>query len=458
MARSFSPCSSPVAVPSEDVRSSHLRWFLFILFFAFGGITSLNDILTPKLKHLFTLSHTEAMLVQLAFFAAYFLVSLPAAALVKRVGYMGTVVIGLVTMTAGCLLLILASYSVLFFAFLGALFVLGAGITTVQVVANPLISMLGKPQTAHSRLAFAQAFNALGTTLFPYIGAVLILGSLAGIESGATPEAQTPFPEQETETIVGTYLGLAIALLIVAGAVWARRNRIIELPSPEMSLLRLFDLLKRPRFAFGTLGIFVYVGAEVAIGSLLVNYLMQADALGVAAQVAGQLTALYWGGAMVGRFIGAGLLRIFPPALVLFTAACGSAALLAVSAFSEGAVSGYAILAIGFCNSIMFPTIFSLASERLDERAADGSGIICMAVVGGAIVPLLTGIAADATSLRGALWVPFFCYGAIAAFGFYCHRDGSQAEIGPGLGVDRLLLQPVAEPLTAPPTHSRPQS
>ncbi|MHA4869869.1 sugar MFS transporter [Duganella sp. PWIR1] len=408
----------PAAGAKEDLPD--LRVFVFALFFIFGGITSLNDVLIPKLKSLFTLSYAEAMLVQSAFFAAYFIVSLPAAAVVRRLGYMRTAVVGLLTMTAGCLLFIPASSSGVFTLFLGALFVLAAGITVVQVVANPLISMLGAPATASSRLTFAQAFNSLGTTVFPYVGSLLILGSLAAIDpatlSGAALDA---FRTQETNVIVHTYLGLAIALLAIAGLVWMRRHRLVETPAPATSMVQAFELLKRPRFAFGALCIFLYVGGEVTIGSLIVDYLMQADVFGGGAVEAGKHVPLYWGGAMLGRFAGAWLLRVAAPGKVLAVAAGAVIALLLVSANSSGAVSGWSLLAIGVFNSIMFPTIFTLASEGLGTRAAEGSGLICVAIVGGAIVPLITGLAADAGGLKMSLLVPALCYAVILCFGMY---------------------------------------
>src|SRR6202011_1355281 len=253
--------------------SSDLQAFVFALFFAFGGITSLNDVLIPKLKALFTLSYGEVMLVQSAFFAAYFLISIPAAALVRRIGYMRSASMGLLTMTVGCLLFVPASSSGIFGLFLVALFVLAAGITTVQVVANPLISMLGPAATASSRLTFAQAFNSLGTTVFPYVGSILILGSLATVDpsklSGAALDA---FRGVETRVIAHTYLGLAAARLGPATVFWLRRKGLVETPAPPTPILRAFNLLTRPRFAFGTACIFLYVGGEVAIGSLRVRY------------------------------------------------------------------------------------------------------------------------------------------------------------------------------------------
>jgi FHS family L-fucose permease-like MFS transporter len=405
-----------------------LRVFVFALFFIFGGITSLNDVIIPKLKELFTLSYAQAMLVQSAFFAAYFIVSLPAAAIVRRIGYMRTAVVGLLTMTAGCLLFIPAASSSLFGAFLLALFVLAAGITIVQVVANPLISMLGQPQTAPSRLTFAQAFNSLGTTVFPYVGAILILGSLAKVDQSTLSSIQlAAYRAAESQVVVHTYIGLAIALAVVAAMVWANRKKLVEHTSPDSGILGAFSLLRQPRFAFGALCIFLYVGAEVAVGSLIVNYLMQFDVLGLGAEAAGKHVPLYWGGAMVGRFLGAYVLRICSPGKVLAVAGGLAALLLLVSSTSTGAVAGWSLLAIGLVNSIMFPTIFTLASEGLGERAAEGSGLICVAIVGGAIVPLITGFTADMTSLRMSLAVPAICYLLILAFGWYARAPKRSA-------------------------------
>ncbi|MFW2828895.1 sugar MFS transporter [Sphingomonas sp. ID0503] len=415
--------STPPAAAQTTGSVASLRWFVFALFFIFGGLTSLNDVLVPKLKGLFTLTYHEAMLVQSAFFAAYFIVSLPAAMVVQRVGYLRTAAIGLLTMMAGCLLFIPASGSGTFGVFLLALFVLGSGITVVQVVANPLISMLGAPESASSRLTFAQAFNSLGTTIFPAVGSTLILGSLATVDPATlSGPALAAFHAEETRTIVHTYLGLAVALLVIAAVVWLGRKRLRETQAQD-NILQAFNLLKRPRFAFGTLGIFLYVGAEVAIGSLIVNYLMQTDALGLGEEAAGQHLIFYWGGALVGRFIGGFVLRAVSPAKVLTGVAAGAITLILISANTAGAVSGWSLLAIGLMNAIMFPTIFTLASEGLGTRAAEGSGIICMAIVGGAIVPLFTGRVADETTLRFALIVPAICYALIALFGQYCRRN-----------------------------------
>jgi FHS family L-fucose permease-like MFS transporter len=415
--------SSTRPTASGGKAETGLQGFVFALFFVFGGITSLNDVLIPKLKDLFTLGNAQVLLVQSAFFTAYFLISIPASAIVKKIGYMRSAVVGLLTMTAGCLLFIPAASSSLFPAFLGALFVLAAGITIVQVVSNPLISMLGKPETASSRLTFAQAFNSLGTTLFPYVGSILILGALSKVDPATlTGAALDAYRAAEASVVSHTYIGVAIALVVVALAVWSRRNKLQEEPAEAIDVRAAFGLLRRPRFGFGTMGIFLYVGAEVTIGSLMVLYLIQSDTLGIDQQSAGKLVAYYWGGAMVGRFIGAAVLRMFAPGKVLACVASIAIALLAVSAFSHGSISGYSLIAIGLFNSIMFPTIFTLACDGLGHRAADGSGVICMAIVGGAILPPFAGWISDIANLRTALIVPAVAYALILLFGLFATK------------------------------------
>ncbi len=406
------------------VDAPELRLFVMGLFFIFGGITSLNDVIIPKLKELFTLNYTQAMLVQFCFFTAYLLIGIPGAKLVKKIGYMRGAVAGLLTMMVGCLLFIPASQNATYGLFLLALFVLASGVVIVQVVANPLISLLGKPETAHSRLTFAQAFNSLGTTLFPVAGSTLILGGLAKVSadqlSGAELDA---YRTSESLAIVHGYLGIAVALAVVAATVWMFRKRLKGERHEASAALAGFDLLRRPRFGFGALCIFLYVGAEVSIGSLIVSYLMQGHVLALQEQAAGKLIGLYWGGAMVGRFIGSAVMRVISPGKLLAWVAVGAIALILVSTSTTGALSGYSLLAIGLMNAIMFPTIFSLASEKLGPRAADGSGIINIAIFGGAVVPLATGAIADLTGHLGlALLLPAACYAVIAAFGHYARR------------------------------------
>lgn len=417
-------------VPGGHVDAAELRYFVMALFFIFGGITSLNDVIIPKLKELFTLSYTQAMLVQFCFFTAYAVIGIPGAMLVRKVGYMRGAAAGLVIMIAGCLAFIPASQTASYWLFLAAYFVLAAGVVIVQVVANPLISLLGKPETTSSRLTFAQAFNSLGTTIFPIAGSVLILGSLAKVSAhDLTGEALDAYRRAESAAIVHGYLGIAVALAIVAGAVWMFRNRLPVEKHGDTGGFAGFDLLKRPRFGYGALCIFLYVGAEVSIGSLIVSYLMQDHVMALPEQSAGKLIGLYWGGAMVGRFIGSAVLRVLNPGIVLAFNACAAIALIALSVTSSGHVSGYALLAVGLMNSIMFPTIFSLACDKLGMRAADGSGIINVAICGGAIVPLATGAIADAAggNLGVALVLPALCYAVIAGFGLFARKSAAQA-------------------------------
>jgi FHS family L-fucose permease-like MFS transporter len=427
MEMTSAPHAQSNAQPSAG---AEMRYFVYALFFIFGGITSLNDVIIPKLKELFTLSYAEVMLVQSAFFTAYFLISLPAAAILGKVGYMRSAVIGLMTMTAGCLLFIPASAMAQFPVFLIALFVLAAGITMVQVVVNPLLTMLGPPSTSHSRLTFGHSFNSVGTTIFPYVGALVILGSLSKIDPQKLDAvALGAYRSQATHVVVLSYLAIATALAIVAAFVWMWRNRLQEEPQEGKSVYGALTLLRRPRFAMGALCIFLYVGAEVAIGSVIVNYLMQLSVLGLSQRDAGAHVPFYWGLAMIGRFIGTALLRVITPGKLLAGVGGMAILLLMISGQTTGIVAGWSLLLIGLFNSIMFPTIFALASEGLGARAAEGSGVIATAIVGGAVVPLLTGAAADSVGLRLALIVPALCYVVIAGFGIYAWKSRPQVDL-----------------------------
>lgn len=408
---------------TPQVDAPGLNYFVFALFFIFGGITSLNDVIIPKLKELFTLNFFEASLVQFWFFIAYAVVGIPGARLVKKLGYMRGAVAGLVTMMAGCLLFIPASQTALFPMFLFAYFILATGVVLVQIVANPLISLLGPERTTHSRLTFAQAFNSLGTTIFPYVGASIILGSIAGITAAElSGEALQAYRQTESAIITSTYIGLAAALAVVAGAVWLFRDRLGGEKHEQTTLADGLALLGRPRFGYGAACIFLYVGAEVAIGSFIINYLAQEEILGQPESVIGWMVTLYWLGALIGRFIGSAVLRFVSPGLTLAAVSAGAITLILISANGTGPIAGYTLLAVGLMNAIMFPTIFSLACEKLGPRAADGSGIINVAICGGAIIPPAFGALADATSLAFALVLPAACYAIIAGFGVFARK------------------------------------
>lgn len=397
--------------PAQDVADLH--WIVYAMFFTIGCITSLNDVIVPKLKALFVLPYVEMMLVPAAFFGAFLCVALPAAFLLRRVGYLRTAVIGLLTVGAGCLLFIPASVSGRFPLFLIAIFVMASGITIVQVMINPLASMLGDPATTNSRLSFSQAFYSLGTTVAPYVGAGLILGGAARADA------------LQSRVIAQVYVGVAIVVLILAAVVWTRRHRLAEPRLGIEPLSRAFRLLKRPVFAYGVACVFVYVGAEITVGSIVVNYLMQPAVMGLGPQAAGRHLPFYWGGAMLGRFLGGIVLRRFAQGSVLIGVAGAAMMMLLLSARLTGELSGWSLLAVGLCNSVMFPTIFSLACRGLGEHAAEGSGIIVLASVGGGIVPVLTGFCADHVGLKAALLIPACCYAVVVSFGLFVRRRPS---------------------------------
>lgn len=418
--------ATQITAPAPASSTRSLVWLVVGLFFIWGGATSLNDILIPKLKSLFALSYAEVMLTQFAFFTAYFLVSIPAGILVARLGYIRGLVVGLCIMALGALLFWPAAASGVYASFLVALFVLAAGITILQVAANPLIATLGGAAGASSRLTFAQAFNSLGTTLWPYVGAQLILGTAAAVDPSTVPlHALAGFRAAETGVIGNIYLGIAIVLAAIALIFWTQRNMLPRERTAEVGFRDSVALLAQPRLLFGTCALFVYVGAEVSIGSILVSYLSQPSTLAITAQQAGKLLSFYWGGAMIGRFAGAWLLRQFDPGRLLAVFAGAAGALILISIASTGAVAGWALIGVGLFNSIMFPTVFSLSLQGQDAKTAEASGLLCMAIVGGALVPLATGWLADSLTIARALFLPVLCYGVIAAFGlFAAQREG----------------------------------
>lgn len=407
--------------PSGTDSYAGFRGLAFAMFFLFGSITSLNDVLIPKLKSLFSLTYSQAMLVQSAFFLAYFIASIPAGLLIVKLGYLRSAALGMLTMALGCLLFIPAASVALFPAFLFALFILATGVTCIQVVANPLLTFLGRSATVSSRMTLGHGFNSLGTTIAPYAGAMLILSRISEVDSSQLSSSElVAFLKEEASVISHTYMGIAALLFVVALFIWRIRNRLkIDIKDRVVNVFSAFDLLKRSRFLFGFIGLFLYVGAEVTIGSVLVNYMMQKNIFRFSAEVAGKHVALYWGGAMIGRFIGAVLLRYFSPGKLLAIYALIVVLLIASAMLSQGHIAGWSILAIGLFNSIMFPTIFSLASEGLGERAAEGSGLICCSIVGGGLIPPLTGLVADMTTLNFSLIVPGMCYLGIFLFGIF---------------------------------------
>ena len=408
-----------------DARQPLLVFLVILLFFSWGFATVLIDTLVPKLKGVFALSYTEVLLTQFSFFVGYFVFSIPAGFILSRIGYLRGAVLGLLVMMCGCLLFAPAAAWGLFGAFLFALFVMSAGITLLQVVANPLIAELGPESSSSSRLTLAQAFNSLGTTIGPWVGAVLILqGALTIDAAHLSPAALAVARITQAHAAQIPFLIIAAGLAVVAVVFWIMRNSAAPPVSAQMASLRaLWALRDRPRLMLGTLAIFAYVGAEVSIGSMMTNYLMQSSVLGLVAERAGKLVSFYWGGAMVGRFIGSFVLRQVRPGVVLTVCAVCACALAAVSSHSAGEVAAWTLIAVGLFNSIMFPTIFALASDDMGEEKPNASALLCMAIVGGAIIPEITGAVADAWTLATALAVPAVCYVCIAIYGVLTARS-----------------------------------
>lgn len=382
------------------------------LFFMWGFITCLNDILIPHLKAIFELSYSQAMLVQFCFFGAYFLVSLPSGELVKKLGYQKGIVIGLAVAAIGCLCFYPAAALHSYPVFLLALFILASGITLLQVSANPYVSLLGDTKTASSRLTMTQAFNALGTTIAPFFGALLILNEAT----------QSLSVQASAESVQMPYVLLAAMLLALAG-IFAY----IKLPNVEAKQTdvesQATDISgsawQHSHLVLGAVGIFVYVGAEVAIGSFLVSFLAEPTIAGLVESEAAKYIAYYWGGAMVGRFIGAVVMQKIAAGKVLCFNAIFAVVLLIITIFSSGLLAMSAVLLIGLCNSIMFPTIFSLAISGLGKHTSQGSGILCLAIVGGAIIPLIQGVLADMIGIQLAFALPILCYIFIGYYGLF---------------------------------------
>lgn len=402
------------------------------LFFMWGFLTALNDILVPHLKSIFDLSYAQVMLVQFSFFSAYFVFAIPSGKLVERIGYKRTIVAGLFTMGLGALMFIPAASVPSFALFLTALIVLAAGITSLQVAANPYVAVLGPPETASSRLNLTQAFNSFGTTIAPYLGSVLILSTapLAMEQVRQLPaRALQAYRLQQASSVKLPYLGLALALMAL-GLIIAKFKLpdISTAPAAESGGVR-GAVWKQRHLLLGAIGIFVYVGAEVSIGSFLVSYLNQPYIANIPVQLAARYVSFYWGGAMVGRFIGSGLLQKIRTGKLLGTFAIIAALLVGVSMLTSGNVAMWTILCVGLFNSIMFPSIFTLGIAGLGPLTGEGSGILVCAIVGGALVPELQGILADRIGIHHAFFLPVLCYLYILYFAFWGSR-----RIGPARG------------------------
>ena len=398
------------------------------LFFMWGFLTCLNDILVPHLKPIFDLNYTRVMLIQFAFFGAYFIFSIPSAKIIDWIGYQRSMVVGLLTMGAGAFLFVPAASVPSYPLFLGALIVLAAGITCLQVAANPYVTVLGKPETASSRLNLTQAFNSLGTFLAPFFGGLFILTQARRIEDvrAMAPDVLQAYRLHEAATVKMPYVGLGITLVLLAIAIGSFKLPKIPHAQHQIGEKVGDSIWKHPNLIFGAIAIFVYVGAEVSIGSFLVNYFGQPDIGALPEKVAASFVAFYWGGAMVGRFIGSALLQKIKTGGLLGVCAICAAALVAISMLTNGHAAMYSIILVGFFNSIMFPSIFTLGVAELGPLTGDGSGIMIMAIVGGAILPVAQGWIADHIGIHHAFFLPVICYLYILFFALSGSKPNSE--------------------------------
>ena len=400
MAMTSTSSTAAVQTPGETTNYGPALAVLTTLFFIWGSLTSLNDVLIPFAQHVFSLNLAESMLIQTAFFLAYFIISLPAAKIIDWIGYKRAIIVGLSTMVAACLLVYPAAKIPSFPFFLAALMILAAGITVLQVAANPYVAVLGRPETASSRLNLTQAFNSLGTAVFPWVGARLILGETVSAAAQAASQ----------EAVIKLYVyffAIVLVLLAILFAVF-RLPKIASAERHEGEEIN-DSIWKHPNLPLGAIGIFVYVGAEVAIGSSIANYLalpnighFRIDIADPAAQyhaalaVAARYISIYWLGAMVGRFIGSAVLQKLKTSTVLAFCAAMATLLVVVTVLTSGHFAMWTVLSIGLFNSIMFPSIFTSGIAELGPLTGDGSGLLNMAIVGGAIIPWVVGRIGDA--------------------------------------------------------------
>ena len=394
---------------------------LSVLFFMIGFITCLNDILVPHMKSLFDLNYTQAALIQFSFFAAYFVIAFPSSWLISRMGYQRSIAVGLLIAALGAAIFYPASIMQSYGVFLLGLFTLASGFALLQTAMNPYVAVLGPPERSSARLTLSQAFNSVGTTIAPVLGAVLILGASSLTHeqvASLDPAALAAHRQAEADAVQMPYLVLMGMLVVLAAIVSVLRLPKIEgVEGAEEKNVSLFAPLRIPHLFKGVLGIFAYVGAEVAIGSFIVNYFE--ERVGLSEASAAQYVTYYWGGAMIGRFLGSVLLTRLNPGKLLGAAAMVNVALTVGSVLSEGMTAALMLVACGFFNSIMFATIFTLAIRDVGVMTNKGSGWLIAAILGGAIIPAVQGAIADATgTLVTSYLIPAVCYLYIAYYGY----------------------------------------
>lgn len=399
-----------------------------VLFFMIGFITCLNDILVPHMKSVFDLSYTQAALIQFCFFTAYFVIAFPSSALISRLGYQRSIVVGLGVSALGAALFYPASIQQSYPLFLVGLFTLASGFALLQTAMNPYVAVLGPPESSSARLVLSQAFNSVGTTIAPQLGAILILGaSVLGAAELAklSPDAVAAYKTAQSSAVQMPYIVLTAMLAILAAVVsFLRLPKIIDVESDEERSVSLWAPLRVPHLFKGVIGIFCYVGAEVAIGSFMVNY-FQERIPGLSEQGAATYVTYYWGGAMIGRFVGSYLLTLLRPGVLLGVMSSVNVILTLGTQVTSGMTAGMLLVACGLFNSIMFATIFTLAIKDVGVMTNRGSSWLIAAILGGAIIPQVQGMIADATgSLTPSYLIPTACYIYIAYYGF----AGSQVQ------------------------------
>src|SRR5499433_755833 len=423
--------SAPSSAPSTGQGTNETYFaalsMVTVLFFFWGFVTSLNDILIPHLKNIFELNYTKIMLIQFAFFTGYFLFSLPAAKIVDSLGYKKTMVIGLVTMAVGAFGFLPAAMIPSYPLFLGALMIVAGGMTALQVSANAYVVVLGNPDTSSSRLNLTQAFNSFGTTIGPYLGGLFILSAsskAADAVKAMSAQALHAYRVQEASSVKMPYIVIGLSLLVFAVLIG-----LFKLPSmPQAERHHAAgSIWKYPHLILGAVGIFVYVGAEVSIGSFLINYFTEPNIGNLTQQAAAKYVSLYWGGAMVGRLIGSGILQKVKAGTLLGMFAIGAMVLVATSMLATGHVAMWSIIFVGLFNSIMFPTIFSLGLAKLGPFTGDGSGLLIAAIVGGALIPVAQGWIADHIGIHHAFILPVICYAYIVYYGLRGSRPVTPA-------------------------------
>jgi FHS family L-fucose permease-like MFS transporter len=397
---------------------------LTLVYLVWGVIASLNDLLIPYLKNEFGLNYSQAMRVQLVFYTAYLVLSIPCGLFTRRFGYRSGILAGITCAATGCVAMLLGAQLGSFAFLLSALFVIASGITMLQVSANPFATALGPSKTAPSRLTLVQSFHSLGTTIGPSLGALLMFGAGLAVTQSLTDSTSV------APGIIGPYLLLACTLLLVGMVFFFAGPGAIR-PARSARSAGLIELLRaNPRLVLGMLGIFCYVGAEIAIGSFLVNYLGQPGVTGLGEAAAGKYVSLYWGLALAGRFIGAWLLRFLRPDRMLGCYAVVAMSLVLVSMNSSGPLSMWSIISVGFFNSIMFPTVFSLALREQEQEAERVSGLLCLGIVGGALVTQAQGVLADRIGIQSSFVLPAACYLYIALLGFFILRGRDDVAAG----------------------------